>query len=815
MIVPLPQQMKKTSLRHKLFLLLILLVCSHFAIGQTTGTISGAVVNENKALEFVAVTIATSTRASKIVKYTSTDSTGHFIFEKVLFGEYQIKFSLIGYAAATQKISVSATQADVHLQPIHLEADTNQLQTVNVTSQKKLIEKTPQGFVINAAANITQAGGTATDLLKNAPTVVVDAEGGITLRGKTPLILINGRNSKLSNPDQIPASSIESIEIINNPSAKYDANAESGVINIKLKKNKQNGTNGSLALGLSAGAKGRVSSSILLNNKTKKWNFGLGYDNRFAGRIRKIDASRTNFNLPDTYLLNQKRDDERVERLQNLKANIDFMPNEKTSFAFEAIGSLEGQDNDESLNSLLYKQNKNFNANTDRHSVELANGKVAEFAFEYNQKFANPKTNLTINLSTSLNYDRENTDINTQALTETRSNIGNPALQKTHNYEDGNISTLQADYSLPIAEKGQIETGYKLILRHVQADFETADYLAGAYVINTAASNVFTFNEQVHALYVQYNAFLGNKDNPTWKYALGLRAEQVFNDGKTQNMGSSFSNDYLNIFPNADLTFFLHTGEFLKLSYGKRINRPSLGQLNPFVDITDILSPHSGNPKLNPEIIDAVELGYNKEWSHFSFSTNLFYRYATNTIRQFSKLQPNGANLRLPLNIGNAITYGLENVCNIHINNFYSVNASLSMFQQKLNATNITVDALQDAFGWNTKLINNIVPWSGGKLQIVGNYNSALATPQGKNVEQYYIDLGFQQKLGKSGNMRIGLTIVDIANTLQNGTINNTLDFSSYRYGKVDTRAIMITFGFSFKSAFKEKMLDNPFSKEY
>jgi outer membrane receptor protein involved in Fe transport len=806
--------MKKIKTQTKHLLILIFIISNHFAFGQTTGSVSGQVVCNKTPLEFATVTLSTIAAANKTIKHTTTDSAGHFVFDKILLGEYFVKISLIGYSSATQKISLTSAHADLQSLSIQLAADTNQLQTVNVTTQKKLVEKTPQGFVINAAANLTQAGGTATDLLKNAPTVVVDAEGGITLRGKLPLILINGRNSKLNNPDQIPASSIESIEIINNPGAKYDANAESGVINIKLKKNKQNGTNGSVALGVGAGAKGRISSSVLLNNKTKKWNFGLGYDNRFASRTRAINGSRTNFYLPDTYLLNQNRNDKRFEQLQNLKGNVDFTPNDKTSFSFEAIGSLEGQDNDESLNSLLYKQNKIFNANTDRHSLEIARGKVAELAFEYNQKFADERTNLTINLSTSLNYDRENTNITTQALTETRANMGNADLGRTHNYEDGNISTLQIDYTFPVSASGQIETGYKLVVRHIKADFETADFINNQYVVNTGASNIFTFNEQVHALYAQYNAFLGDKENPSWKYAIGLRAEQVVNDGNTQNNNANFSNQYLKFFPTADLTYFLHAGEFLKLSYGKRINRPSLGQLNPFVDITDALSPHSGNPNLNPEIIDALELGYNKEWQTISFSTNLFYRYASNTIRQFSKLQPNGANLTLPLNIGNATTYGLENVATIRFNKQYDVNASLSMFQQKLNGSNIAVDALQDAFGWNAKMLNNIVPWQGGKLQIIANYNSALVTPQGKRVEQYYIDLGFQQKLGKNGNTRIGLTIVDIANTLQNGTENNTIDFSSYRYGKADTRAIMLTFGFSFKSTFKEKLMDNPFSKE-
>jgi outer membrane receptor for ferrienterochelin and colicin len=226
--------------------------------------------------------------------------------------------------------------------------------------KKKLIQKTAEGIIFNVAANIAQIGGTATDLLKNIPTVEVDADGAISLRGKKPLILINGKNSAITNIDQIASSSIESIEVITNPTAKYDANAESGVINIKLKKNNQNGINGAVALGAGFGAKGRINSSILLNHKTEKWNFGLGYDNRFAGRTKKIKGSRTNYLITDEHFIEQQRNDERTEQLQNLKFNIDFSPNDKNNFSFEAIANKEGQDNNETLKTIIKRANSSF-----------------------------------------------------------------------------------------------------------------------------------------------------------------------------------------------------------------------------------------------------------------------------------------------------------------------------------------------------------------------------------------------------------------------------------------------------------------------
>lgn len=794
--------------------LIISCFVSTISFAQKTGNIVGNISDNQQAIEFANVTLAKVPDSSKVLYFTSTDSLGRFSFEKVHFGTYLLKISLIGYKTLTQNIILNDENSNYNLSNLKIKSDEKILNEVTVTSQKKLIEKTSEGFIVNAAANITQLGGTATDLLKNTPTVAVDADGGITLRGKTPLILVNGRNSNLTNADQIPASSIESIEIINSASAKYDANAESGIINIRLKKNTQNGTNGAIALGAGLGSKSRINSSALLNHKAGKWNIGLGYDNRFAGRTKHITGNRTNYNLADTYQINQDRNDERVERLQNLKLNLDFTPNDKNSFSFEAIGNIEGQDNLEDLKSLIYKQNNSFNAGNDRYSAEYRRAKVAELAMNYTRKFINPQKLLSLNLTSSIENGRENTDISTQNLSENLSNLGETYFQKTHNYENGVISNAMLDYAFPIAEKGLLETGYKGIFRSIKTDFESSNKVGSDYIINTASSNIFDFNEHVHALYALYHAYLGEKDKPKWKYELGLRAEKVNNSGQTQNLSTHFTNDYLKLFPTANFSYFTNPDEFWKISYGKRINRPRLGQLNPFVDITDALNPHSGNPNLKPEIIHALEVGYNKEWENISLSSNAFYRYSKNTIRNFFQQQANGTLLNLPINIGSANSYGLENIFTAKPSNYYDVNASITLFQQKLNGSNISSDAIQNSFNWYGKLINNFVVGKGGKLQLIGNYNSAATTPQGRLIALYNVDLGFQQKLGK-GNARLGLVVVDVFNTLKSGSKNFTTEFVSNRTQKADTRAIMLTFAYTFKSAFKEKLLENKFSKEF
>ena len=793
-----------------------LLICCFyfFTYAQSTGKINGIVATHQQALEYATVSIVKLPDTTKVLYRSTTDSLGNFSFCNIALGDYLLKITLIGYQTTTQEFSLTSDNSNLNFYNLSLLAETNTLATVTVSSQKKLIQKTTTGFIVNAAANISQIGGTATDLLKSTPTVSVDAEGGITLRGKAPLILINGRNSVFSSIDQIPASNIESIEIINNASAKYDANAQSGIINIVLKKNRLSGTNGAVSLGAGVGSRGRTANAIILNHKTVKLNVGFGYDNRFAGRTKHNVTNRTNYNLSDIYLINQERKDERVEQLQNLKLNIDFTPNDKSAFSFEAIGNVVGQDNDETLKSKLSKQDKTFNTSNRRHSLEIIREKLAEFALGYNRKFRNPKKTLSANLTSSFEKGRENTSINTQNLYENESYFGDPFFQNTHNYEDSYVHNAIVDYAMPIFRKGILETGYKATSRNVKNDFEAADKIGNAYIINPASTNTFKFNEQVHAAYLLFHSYIGKEESPRWKYEVGIRAEQVNNKGETQNNSTKFTNQYFKFFPTSNLSYFIANSQFLKISYAKRINRPDLDDLNPFVDITDALNIHSGNPYLKPEIIQAFEIGYNYEWKNLTLSSSLFYRNTKNTIRNFSQFQPNGIVLRSPVNIGNANSYGIENIITLNPTRIYELNASFTLFQQAFNSSNIAVEAIQNSFNWYGKLINNFAIDSRRKLQIIGNYNSAQTTPQGNQIPVYNFDLGFQQKLGK-GNSRLGLVIVDVLNTLKSGSNTFSNDFKSIRTQKADTRFIMLTFAYSFKSTFKEKLLENKFSKEF
>ncbi len=789
---------------------LIVFICTIPVAAQQNGTVSGIIADKIASVRFANVLIF-STPGGKFVKGSLTDSLGTFTISNLSFGQYSLRVRRIGYKERRMEISLSAATSTLNLRTITLQSDETILEGVEVTADKDVIKKTTQGFILNADAALSQQGGTATDVLRNMPTVAVDAEGSVTIRGKAPLILINGRNSGITNLESIPAESIESIEIINNPGAQYDADAEGGIINIKLKKSDLENLNVALGLGGGYGAHGRFNGSALVNYKTDKWNLGLGIDSRYAGRQRFVNTDRVNTSIPAEYYITQRRNDERIDQAHNLRFTADFTPDENNSFTVELLGALSGQDNDEALNNTIQSSARDFKSKYSRRSLEIARDWVAEAALSYAHNFPTKGQKLSFTFSTAQNFDRENTDIKNQSFDANNNTLGNPFLQRTHNYVNFAITTFKADYTHPLGEKQTLETGYKGIIRNVGTDFQSFNQVSGVYVVVPIQSNFFNFFEQIHSLYGQYNLNIGENNAPHWKLSVGLRAEYGTNAGSTPDGTVSFTNVYPNLFPSATVAFFPAQGELWKFNYSRRINRPS--QLNPFTDITDSLNQNSGNPRLQPEFIQSLELGYNHDWEVLSFAASAFYRYAINTIRGFTQLRSDGVAISRPENIGVATTYGAEAIVTAYPAKSWTLNGSFSIYEQTFDAGNIQVGAGNSLLTWYAKVVNTNNLWDDASFQLIGNYYAPTAVPQGYRVAQFNIDAALQQKV-LDGKGRIRLVATDILNTLQGGLVIAGDGFTSSRIGKVDTRAILLTFGYTFGATFKEKLMENTFTND-
>jgi outer membrane receptor protein involved in Fe transport len=801
------------------FNLVLLLLIQVFAFGQNTGSISGkAIDNENKIVEFVNVFLTSVNDTTIIINGTITDNTGSFVLTNVPFGNYFIQFQFIGFVNHKQTVLLNTANKNIDLGTIIMKQDAIALNSVEISAFRNLIQKTEEGIVVNASENLTQIGGTAADLMKNMPGVQVDMEGNLTMRGKTPLIMINGRVSGIGGVDrttnlaQIPASAIERIEIITNPSAKYDADAESGIINIVLKNNTNLGTNGAVALGGGFGARYRLNGSFLINHNTKKWDLGLAYDNWFTTRTRTVNKQRIQYDFDENHFLSQPREDERTIQTQTARFNVGYTPNSKNSFKLEGIWLFEGQDNYETIESTTETSLHDFTSRNSRFSNEIRRFHTGEILFNYTRNF-NQNRVLSIDANSAIEYNRENTDISTQDLTEQNTGIGNPFLQKTHFYEDANLTNFSINYLHPVKEKAMIETGYKTTFRFINDDYLRSNQQNGSYITDLSHTDIFKFNEQIHAFYLQYTGWTGTQQEPKLKYQFGIRPEQVLNAGDNVQSSYNFSNNYFQLYPSASLIYYTPVRNSFKLAYSKRINRPSISDYSPFIDITDSLNVWSGNPEIQPEISHAIGFTYNHAFKKASLSTSLFYRLTSNSIFTYTTINMSGVSTTRPENFGNSSTYGAEAVLTYKPLNFWTINFDASLYEQRIEQIAQLQNTQKNQLTGFAKFINNFDVWKNGRLQITANYTSPIVIPQGVKKEIYFVDLGFQQKILK-GQGRLALTVSDIFDNQRSETtvLGSNFEYSHYR--KVDTRAVMLIFAYTFKSEFKEKLLENKFKND-
>jgi outer membrane cobalamin receptor len=774
-------------------------------------TIIGRVTDGRNPVELANVIAFRLPDTSHSTVYTTTDTAGYFMFQ-VSELPILLKVQMVGFRPASLPIEKSSfdtiATGNLVLVPLSVE-----LKNLMVLGRRKMVLKTPTGLVLQADESITQAAGTLTDLLASTPTVVVDAEGIITIRGKTPLILVNGRNSALSasSLDKIPASSVDRIEITNTPSASNDAEAEAGIINIVLKKNLSRGANGAFSVSGGAGASFRAGSSLLFNKPEANWDLGLGYDNRFAGRSRTIKASRETYASVDERHLAQHREDDRMEKSHNLRLTAEKNINEKSSLSLEGLFEYNYNRNDETLNSILKRFDNSFSSSNVRFSHEIPVENVLELAATYTHHYKQEGRILAAGITHSFEDGDEQTHISTTPLDEAGNIIGNAYLQQTRNLEKTNITNIRFDYARPVTKHGILETGYKGTLRWFNSDFKSGEDQNGILVPNPNTSNLFDYNEQIHAGYLQFRK-TGQPSKGEFSWDVGLRLEYTGNEGNSSDH-SGFSNNYLKLFPTGSITTFLAKDQWIRMAYARRINRPALGSLNPFVDITDSLNKHSGNPYLQPELVHSIDLGYNHGWEKISAGINAYYRNGSNTILPYTTIDSNGVALLRPENFGNSKTSGVEMTANLAPAKLWTANVSFSVYHQTITGEKENTSINTSQWSWYTKFIANLNLWKGSKWQWLFNYQGPTAIPQGKRIAQYNLDMGLAQSCLK-GKGRLGVTITDIFNTRKSGTELSSSDFQSTRYSKADTRAILLTIGYTFGSVFKEKVMKNEFNIE-
>ncbi|MBC5641913.1 outer membrane beta-barrel family protein [Parabacteroides segnis] len=729
---------------------------------ETDGKIKGIVMDGELGgpLEFVTVQVKAK-GSDKIVQGSVTGSDGNYTIGGLKKGEYVVTFSYIGYEEVSKNISISSDNQILSLGELTLTEDANQLGEVEVVAKRPQMRFEIDRKVFDATQDIAAEGGSASDLLSNIPSVEVDNEGSVSLRGNSSVtIWINGKASGLTADNQadildmMPAGDIKQVEVITNPSARYSPEGTAGIINIILKDDRKPGYYGSVKVGADTDGGYQASGNINYSSSKVDAYANLNYRNReFKG-----GGITSRLNTTDNSFLDQTNDSERQHNNWFGRFGATWHITKSDDLAFNVTGMTGGGDNSENIHYNSIDSQKNTIYTSDRMTNGDSDMKMYNLELNYVHKFSE---NSNIDLTVSNNqWRRDGMDIFRQSTVYTDpSQTANPLYQTQENDIKDKTWEVQADYTNKISDMARIEAGYKGTFQRNASPVDTYTGTTAEDIRqDESLYNRFLYNQDVHALYMTY----GGKWNKL-SYQAGLRGEywrvdtrsldfdQEFN-GKASE---AFEKDYFKLFPSAFISYSLPKNNELQVNYTRRLRRPWGGQLNSFRNISDASNISFGNPELTPEYSHSFELNYIKSWeSGHTLSLSGYYRSTDDVIQRIRFLNTeDNVMYTTSENVAKSQASGLEIVGKDKLFKILDLTTTVNLYYSKLDgfsylpqgAETPVIGDTDESFAWNVRMIANFsLPW-GVSLQGTGNYNSKQLMAQGHREPNYSVDLGLRK----------------------------------------------------------------------
>lgn len=761
---------------------------------STSGTIMGMIVDENaKPIEYASIYVKKSTD-STIAQTGITNESGRFLIQEIPFGNYFIEIQFVGYRKHySNPFTISKEQSTFRIPKFTLSNKSTSLQTVEVKAQKDMLQTNLDKTVFNVESSIMADGATAVEVLEEIPSVDVDVEGNVTVRGSENVtILVDGRPTNLTL-DQIPASMIESIEVITNPSARLEPDGMAGILNVVLKKKRESGFNGMVTLGggmslytLEPEPKhylvrpyiNNYNANVNLNYSYNKINFFINYSYRGHKFKNGGSLDRDSWFGNDTTNLSQNNIGQGGGGGHNVFTGLDWFINKKNSLSF-SFGFRYGTHKD---TSSLTSSNAKY-----------INGELLK-TYDYEQ-FGNGK-NKNMNFNAAVNY-KKTFEMKGRELTSDISfsqNIGNnnnwsvqkfalpyeyDYFQKTYSKSLNRQANAQVDFVTPIGNGGRIETGYKFSYRSVGQDY-SLDSARNNNPWELVASQVndFEYTEYLNALYFIYSNTFWNK----LQLQAGLRGELANTLSDLKSANSIYKKNYFNLFPTLHIKYEINDKHSMKLSYSRRVQRPNIWQLNPFRDISDKQNVRCGNPYLNPELANSVELGYQLSINKSFFSATAFYRHRSRLITRYTTQEQ-----YIPLDtLEDSYTYtltsyqNLKQSHNIGVELFYSqriwkfwkINASFNFYRNIIESEDLLDENLARNWEFRFRLNQTFSFGKNWDIQLNFRYSSPTLTTgsmgwgtggvgQGRRSARYTLDFAIKKGFLKN-SLVVSLNIRDL-----------------------------------------------------
>jgi iron complex outermembrane receptor protein len=783
------------------YLVILIMLFLGTGLHAQTYTIKGKVLDResNQSMEFANIALLNISDSS-LVTGGMTDLDGTFSFETDQSGDFMLRVGFIGYENYFRNISVG-DRAVVNVGTIRVITDATNLQEVVVEGVTSMFESDIDKRTYNVENSIVAEGASATELLETLPSIQIDDEGGISMRGSgNILIYINGRPSNLSGDDaesilaQFPANSIKSVELITNPSSRYDAAGVGGIINIILKKNEKTGLNGQA--NISVGTRDKYQAGVNMNYGTGKVNIYGSYNYQNRRLFREGEGLRQSF-LPSTSpFLDQDNYGERIDVNHLVRTGIDVNFTENKTLGFYVQGNFRDRTAFNDLNqrneSSLRQLDSLFVRNTDdsRQSYNIETG--LNYTWEIDT--------LGQRLFTSASYSYDNRfqeEIYDQLFFDqfNQEVPSNRLLQINERPQSSNFYVLQLDYEKPFANGGRFESGLKGTFGEWDRgqDFFQGDASTDFEPVRSDFfSDGFNFKEDVYAAYTSYRNRIGKLG-----YQGGLRGEYTETRSIQESNQNVVVNNYFNLFPSLYFSYDLGEEEEFSANFSRRISRPNMWALAPIFRVSDLFNLSVGNPFLQPELTNSYEVGYMKGWEKYLMNATVYHRFSTDILTRVIRLNDDNVAVQTRENANSRSSTGFEMVNQIQVTQWFDATLTGNVFYSEIIGDNIEAGFNNSNLSWTVALLGNMAIPNFATLQIQGSYRGPIVLPQGEIEPMWGINAGIRKSI-MNNRATVSLNVSDIFNTRIFRIRTEDSRFVQDRMFNRETRIGTISFAYRF-----------------
>lgn len=754
-----------------------------------------------------------------------TRSNGNFRFNNISTAyNYKLVITALGYEPVKLTVNASAAggrRFEKDLGNIALHAVVKQLKGITITATRPALEMSIDRKVFNVAKSLTATGGTAVDVMKNIPSVSVDIDGNVELRNSTPQIYVDGRPTILTL-DQIPADHIEKVELITNPSAKFDAATSGGIINVVLKKDKRIGLNGIASLAV--GTPGILNGNLSVNARQDKLNFFVsgGY-NQSGGKAKSRTLRENKIQGVTRDFFNQNSTNTRSRKFSSINFGFDyFIDNRNTLSVTQRFGG--GNSTNKEVQQQEYlNSSKELQYTGDRMEDGRWGFNRNSTRLNYKHTFPEEGRELTANMTYNYGNGSSGSTIFNRYFYPDGQAYKPSATVNNDGSNNNKQLTIEADYVHPVGETTKFEAGLRTYFNDYKSFYNVFGYNNGQET-KLPLSNNYKYTENINAAYATYS-----KKSGDFSFQAGLRAEYSKFDGLLIDSAFKFgyqypqslSNIWNALFPSLFLTQKLTEDDEIQVNFSRRIRRPDFWQLNPYIEISDPVNLRQGNPQLQPEFINSFELNYSKNYSGGNFLGVVYWRNNPNDITQYSDtitteqlaqlenaaVDPN-AILNTWVNASTTNRYGAEFTLQHKLGPNFEITPTVNLQYRTVKANINDVDLSNQGFSWEGRLISNYkIKTDRSKLfnnlsfQLIADYESPEVIPQGRRLSEFDMDFAVRKDFLKKNRASITLGINDVFNTRRWGTIYDTENFYQDSYRRWSVRSFRISFSYKFGKA--------------